>query len=416
MKRIVFLCLALALPSIWTACGGYTAPPGSNTGSGLKFRAFVTQNVSAGTVGSGVDIVDASKDLLVKAPGVSDANSPGPMAVAANRTVTLVFDSANNAVNVINNKTEASAGLIPLPNWTESLAISSDATVAYAAVLNAPVGGAPNGAVEMMNVSGLTLETPIPVPSVHYIVLSPDATHLLAFSDNSDVATLINFQNISTTTTPNWQVNGPPQTITGLNRPVWAAFSNDSSIAYIMNCGPECVGSSPASVSAVTMTSGATLTPTSTLPIPGGATYGILVASTLYVAGSTPGTTCGTTPCGTLNVINVSNINALQVTDTQPITDGYHNHMAITPDNQVFVGARGCTVHCLSMYNATTRKVVIGSDPGDVTGIQPVLGRSEVYVVENGGLRTWLTPSDTLQVPQRQINITGVAVDVKLVD
>src|SRR5438105_14314921 len=416
--KIAFLGLALVLTiAFLVACGGYKSPNTNQNVSGVKFPAFVSQNVSTSSVSGGLDIVDATLDRLIRAPGVSDANSPGLMAVSGNRAVTLVFDAGTNAVNVVNNKQETSAGTIPLPNWTESLAVTPDASVGYAAVLNAPVAGQASGAVEMMNLSTLVLETPITVPSVHYIVLSPDSTRLLAFSDNSDNATLINFQNISTTSTPNWVVNGAPQTITGLNRPVWATFSNDSSTAYIMNCGQECSPTAPlASVSSISFANNPTLALSQTLTIPGGATYGVLQGTRLSVAGTTPGTVCGTTPCGTLNVIDVSNVSALQVMDTQPITDGYHNRMAITADNQVFVGARMCSGPCLSMYNATTRAVVIGSDMGDVTAVQPVTGRPEVYVVENGELRVWLTPSDTLQIPQNQMNISGFAGDVKIVD
>lgn len=415
LKTTVLLGLVFVMTMAWTGCGGSSAPSSQNV-SGVKFRAFVSQNVSTSSVTGGLDIVDATLDKLVRAPGISDFNSPGLMAVSANRVATLVFDAGTNSINVVNNKQETSAGTVALPSWTESLAITPDAAVGYAAVLNAPVAGQPSGAVEMINVSGLALEPPIPVPSVHWIVLSPDSTRLLAFSDNSDNATLINFQNISTTSTPNWVMNGSPQTITGLNRPVWAAFSNDSSTAYIMNCGVECGGTAAASVSSLVFTNNPSLTLSNTVSVPGGATYGVLQGTNLYVAGSTPGTVCGMNPCGTLNAIDASNVSALQVIDTKPITDGYHHRMVITADNQVFVGARNCSGPCLSMYNVTTKGVTIGSDTGDVTGLQAVTGRPEVYVVENGELRIWVTPSDTLQIPQNQINISGFAVDVKIID
>src|SRR5207245_3966102 len=93
------------------------------------------------------------------------------------------------------------------PSWTESIAITTDATTGYAAVPNAPVAGQGTGAVEMLNLTNVSLEPPIPVPAVRYIALSPDNTHLLAFSDNSDTATLITFTNAGTTATPNWQLS-----------------------------------------------------------------------------------------------------------------------------------------------------------------------------------------------------------------
>jgi hypothetical protein len=123
-------------------------------------------------------------------------------------------------------------------------------------------------------------------------------------------------------------------------------------------------------------------------------------------------------------VIDVSNSSSPQVTNTATITDGYHNRIALTANSQVFIGARNCSNvntsteqrGCLSIYNATTNSVVIGTDLGDVTGIQPVTGRTEVYVVQNGELRIWDTTKDALILPQNQIDLVGHVVDVKIVD
>jgi hypothetical protein len=90
--------------------------------------------------------------------------------------------------------------------------------------------------------------------------------------------------------------------------------------------------------------------------------------------------------------------------------------MAVTSDNQVFVGAQGCSSRCLAIYNSNNGNLVIGPDFGDVTGIQPISGRTQVYVVENGELRNWSTLTDTLSPQQQQMDIIGQAVDVKQVD
>jgi hypothetical protein len=122
----------------------------------------------------------------------------------------------------------------------------------------------------------------------------------------------------------------------------------------------------------------------------------------------------------------VIDTNALQVTNPNPIiiTDGNHSQMAITSDNQVFVGAQHCSEvrtqneqrGCLSIYNPSLNKVVVGTDRGDVTGIAPVTGRNQVYVIENGELRIWSTTTDTLLPNNKQIDISGQAEDVVLVD
>jgi len=434
LKRTALLTAALAcLSAFFVSCGGYSSAPSSSSTSGVKFRAFVTQDIVA--AGAGLDIVDASRDVLVRAPGISVAGTPTMMEVSNNKSTTLVFDPSSNTINVVSNKAESSSGRVALPDWTQSMAITPDATVAYAAVPNAAVAGQPSGAVEMMNLGSLSIENTFPITSAHYIVLSPDATHLLAFGDNSDTATLINFQNTGTSSSPNWIVSGSPIAIPGFNRPVWAAFSADSTTAYVMNCGPECGGTTgPASVSTLNVAGGTIL---QTLALPnGGATYGVLFGSTLYVAGNPPAANpspCSTTTvntCGALSVITVNN-GTLQLANTIPIPDGDHRRMAVTTDNQVFVGSTGCTnvnipgqgntppttFGCLAVYNPKNpQSATIGTDLGDVTGIAPVTGRTEVYVVQNGELRIWDTVRDALRPGQFQIDIIGQAVDVKMAD
>ena len=431
MKRAAFPRIALAMAvALLTGCG-YTTPSTQQTGTGLPFRAFVSQQVSASGVLAGLDIINASNDRLARISGIQAGGRPGLMEVSNSKTATLVFDASNNSINVVNNDQETSSGSFSLLGFTESMAITSDASAAYAAVPTAFVPGQASGAVEMFSLKGVSTNTTIPVQGAHFISLSPDGTHLLAFSDipqkasdNSDTATLITLTNTGTSSSPVWTFTSAAQ-VSGLDRPVWAAFSADSSTAYILNCGAEC-GGSTASVAVLALNNNPSLTLTTVLPLPGGATYGALLGGTLYVAGSTPGTPCtGSTTapfCGTLSVINVSNPSSPQLANSLTITDGYHNRVAITADNHVFVGAKRCSLPnsateqrgCLSIFNASQNSVIIGTDPGDVTGIAPVTGRNEVYVVENGEVRIWDTTTDALSATQ--IDLSGQAVDVKIVD
>jgi hypothetical protein len=398
--------------------------------SGVRFRAFVSQDIVSSTASPGLDVVDATLDRLVRAPGVSAGNAPTIMTVAGNHKFTLAFDASANTINVINNHAEAPAGKVALPGATQSMALPDDATVAFAAVPNATVAGQPAGAVEMLNLTNFSLEPPIPVAAARFIVLSPDGTRLLAFSSNQNQVTLINLSNVGTATTPNWVVNGSPVAITGagLDNPVWGLFTSDSKTAFILNCGPEC-GGSAAGVSVVDF-SGTTPALGATVAVPS-ATYGALFGGTLYVAGSAP-TPAGSnscapsataaTSCGQLSIVDTA---SQSLTRTLIITDGYHDRMGITTDNQVFVGSHNCTLvnitggeqrGCLSIYNSSQNSITIGTDLGDVTGIQPVTGRTEVYVVQNGELRIWDTTTDKLLTPNLQINIIGQAVDVKIPD
>jgi hypothetical protein len=364
------------------------------------------------------------------------------MFVPANHQVTMVFNSSDNEVNVVSNSKETSNGKVTLPSSTQSMAATSDGTLGFAAVPQAPVAGLAPGEVELIDLNAPALRAPLCVPTgtgacvipnpnifsnATYLALSPDNRHLLIFGDQLTVAT---FTNVGTTSAPNWTVSGVnvPIGASNLDHPVWATFSQDGNAAYVLSCGTECGGTTTPSITPLSFKD--TQCPaqqyclgSSTL-LSGGATYSVASGATVYVAGSA-GCLGGGNPsgCGTLSVLNTSG-NNVQLVKTITITDGYHSRMAITSDNQVFIGAQGCTSvstvtvqrGCLSIYNANNGKVVIGTDQGDVTGIQPITGRPQVYVVEGGELRNWTTSTDTLAPSTQQVDIIGQAVDVKLVD
>ena len=87
--------------------------------------------------------------------------------------------------------------------------------------------------------------------------------------------------------------------------------------------------------------------PGPTIPIDAGTT-GLLSGNILYVAGTKPGAnTCAgsstatlATTCGEVSTIDLG---LMTVTATATITDGYHNHMEMGANNQLFIGARTCT-------------------------------------------------------------------------
>jgi hypothetical protein len=340
----------------------------------------------------------------------------------------MVFSASGNSVVVIDNTSEAIAQTtvgtvatavptINLPGATESMVFGNDNATGYAAVPTAPVTGQNPGAVEVLNLQNGTVEASIPVPGAHFIVLSPDGNHLLVFSDNSDTVTVI--ANILVGTN-----SDPRSYITGFDHPVGAVFSDDTT-GYVLNCGPQCGGIA----AGVSILDGVLPDPGTTIAFSGktipvsGATTGLLSGSTLYVAGTPPGTACGygtaATTCGKLSVIDTGSRN---VTGSAIITDGRHNRMGISQNGQLFIGAHDCTNvnissevrGCLSIFNSNNSSVVIPPQNGDVTGIQPIRGRNAAYVAQNRGLNIYDTTTDQLQIIQ--IDIVGDAVDVKLVN
>jgi hypothetical protein len=434
LKRIlvsIFVLLGASLTAI--SCGSSGAPSTNKGPSGLKFRAFIS-NPLYPTTSSGtpvLNIVDASQDQLSRSVVslLGGSAQPGLMALSPSLQFTMIFSPTGNAVTLVNNTTESVAsgvGSITLPGFTESMFIGNTNTTAYAAVPTAPVTGQNPGAVEVLNLQTGSIAASIPVPGAHYIVPSPDGNYILVFSDNSDTVTVITTIFIGTNTDPRSYV-------TGFDHPVWGIFSNSTS-AYVLNCGPQC-GGTAAGVSVLDL--GAS-TSTSTIPL-SAATYGLLSGSTLYVAGTPPpnppgtntcaGTKTAATSCGKLSVIDT---NSMSVVGSVTITDGYHDRMQISQDGQLFIGSRGCSNinisggevrGCLSIFNTNSSSIVIPPQNGDVTGIQPIAGRTVVYLIQNGALWIYDTTTDKLQVSPTnslnnngQVDIVGQLFDLKLVD
>ncbi len=247
-----------------------------------------------------------------------------------------------------------------------------------------------------MNLTNGSISASIPIPGAHFVAPTPDGSRVLVFSDNSDTVTMITPALVGTN-------SDPRSYLPGFDRPVWVVFNG--STAYILNCGLPC-GGKAASVSVLDLPS---MTITSTTPV-SAATYGLMNGSTLYVAGTPtpnpPGTnTCAGTPtaattCGRLSIIDTG---SMSVTKTAIITDGRHNRMEISADGQLFIGAQSCSGinipggevrGCLTIFNSNTSAVVIPPAPGPVTGIQPITGRTVVYVCQNGSFAIYDTTTD----------------------
>jgi hypothetical protein len=420
LKKSALLPALLVVASFsFVSCGGSSTP--------LTTRVLASQSVASPTAAPGLVLIDGENDTLVRG-GVSAGNSPGLMAISSNRTILLAFDSATNNVEVVSAARASLAGAIPLAGPTTSMIALTDGS-GYAAVPTAPLTGLAPGAVEVMNLQIGGIAATISVPGAQTVVSSPDGTHLLVFSNDSNAVTVMYPLLVNT---------GVPVTATvpGFDRPTYGVFSADGSTAYILNCGPECAGGTgSASVQVLDMNS---LTLVGAPVAVDGATIGWLSGSTLYVAGTSPtnnlctGQPTAATTCGRLDVVDVG---SMTVTSSAVITDGYHNRIEMSVNGQLFVGAMTCTNvgnvnnpqgevrGCLSIYNTTNGAVVIPPDNGDVTGLQAFTTRDVVYVAEGGNLRVYDTLTDSLLVETTDnitetgtIIIRGYIIDVKAID
>ena len=415
MKRaLILLSFLLPVSLLFLSCGSSPSSSGSS-GSGLKFRAFIS-NVLAG-----VQIIDAEKDVRAPVQAISAGATPGLMVVTPNRVQTLVFSKSDNKLTLISNAGESASAQITLPGFTESFVVSPDSLTAYIAVPTAPVVAQSPGAVEVLNLNTGAINAELDVPAVRYLALGHSGNRLLAFSDNSNSVAVISFGTGNPTVT----------FVGGFDRPVTAFFSGDDNTAFVVNCGAEC-GGNQASVRMLDLT---TNTPGGAVDVPV-ASVAVVDGTTMYVAG-TPvpnpdplpctGQTTAATSCGLLTIVD---LNSMTVVNPAPIviTDGYHNRMALGANGQLFVGAKTCTEiippippppdaevrGCLSIYNTLTGAVVIPPASGDVTGIEPISNRNVVYLVQGGELQIYDTTTDKLQTTQ--IDVSGEVIDVKTVD
>jgi hypothetical protein len=421
-KALILLLFLLPASLISLSCGGYSSPS-SGGGSGLKYRAFVTNNVSSGTGPAGVYIVNAQTDVRGAASPISVGNTPAMMVLTPNRAQTLVFSGngtqlSDNQFSIVNNASEAVASHLSLgagpQGMTESFVVSPDSSAAYVALPNAQVTGQSQGIVVAISLSSGAIIGVADVPAVHYLSIDNSGSRLLGFSDNDEVAVITT----SLIATGNAVTN-----IGGFDHPVAAFFSSDDSTAYVLNCGAEC-GGTQASIQQVSLTNTPPSLVGNAVPICtidntqktqcAGSTF-LVSGQTMYIAGtpfsagvgpsllcSAGATTTQATYCGMLTIFD---LNTMSVINTAPIfiTDGYHNRMSMAANGQLFIGARTCTEistttetrGCLSIYN-TLPATTVGSVPpggvlippenGDVTGIQPIAKRTAVYVIQGQGV------------------------------
>jgi hypothetical protein len=401
---IVVLALLVA------GCGGSSSSSTSTAPlTGLKKRVLVS-NVLSGTV----NFVDAQKDVL---------NSKTLAATSVTKMITsggttIAMDSVGSQIAIIDNPTEAVTFNAAIGDQPFDIAISPDGKTAWAAMPNF-------GFVQSVDTTTGIAAPVIRIGNARRLVMSPNGTKLLIFLDpQANIAPKNTFIVLDTATNALTAISNA-----AIDQPLTAVFGSSDTQAFVLNCGPEC-GGTTASVVSVDFTTAASPVFSANVLVPGGATVGVLNGTTLFVAGSPLAAVagCPLTRCGALTAINTT---ALSAGAPVPITDGQHQNIAITSNGKVYVGAVGCSVvpgtgvnttrGCLSIFNTTSLATTFPEESSfrqnfSVTSLQPISGRNVIYVVQGGELDIFDTNTDALETGITQIDIVGNAVAAVLID
>lgn len=343
---------------------GRPTPP-----SGLLERVMVafTANGSSG----GLEILDGLNDLrgniqnTVHAYSISGYSEANPVTIInfPEETTGYVFSSNDGNLDSINYSTEASAGEVASFGANSPSGAAAPAGVVFA--------GAAEQAGELIVSSGSTYA--LNLPNVDKVVIDPGNSVILAMVRNSN--TLYRVVKLPATGAPVAPpgavdceplllpvfcvvpVGGPAGTY---DHPSNVTFSLDGTTAYVLNCGPECGGTTASvaflQMSALNINTVPTVNPLSPgapsplsalpvpnpIPIPGGVTDALSNGTTLYLSGQqlqASGPYAGLF-AGNLTLLNLSTYTAGAPI---PISDGTHTRMLFADNNTLWIGSSQCS-------------------------------------------------------------------------
>ena len=431
---------------------GRAIPP-----SGLQQRVLATYT----SVGGGAEILDGLRDLRSNVqntiPSFSitgySAGTPSTILSFPEQQMGYILDQSNGSVTPINYATErGTQAVLALGPSAPAFAVAPDGTRAVGATATA-------GQIQVFATGSQAGTYTLNLPNVNRVVMNPGNSAILAMTRNSNAL----FRVIQLPQT------GNPQPIPGAvdceplllpvycvvpvagtyDRPTNAYFSLDGATAYVLNCGPECGGTTAGitalqvsqvsynNIPAVDPLSASAPSPLASLsvpnpiPVPGGVTEALSDGNNLYLAGQslfrfTATGALGTTPApdglftGFLTIMPLAtNVPGKPVS----ISDGTHTRLLFADNNTLWVGATNCAIgerghtgqniNCLTMVSLSTATptamVVPSVTPGgattvpypntngnlyyygDLTGICWIQNYNKVYTAYGGQIHAFYT-------------------------
>ncbi len=467
---------------------GRAIPP-----SGLQQRVLATYTAT-GTSGGGAEILDGLRDLRSNIQNTHPAyfvtgfsgGYPGYIINFPEQQYGYVLDQTTGAVTGVNYATETGTGaVLTLGANASSAAVSPDGSRAVGSTTTQnPTAQTANSANQVIVRGSGAQAGPyyLNLPNVNRVMMNPGNSVILATTRNSNALyRIIQLPQADTTTVVPGAVDCEPLLLPvycivpvkgTFDRPTNAYFSVDGSTAYILNCGPEC-GGTTASVTALEVSQltynniptvnplDASAPPSMTalpvanpIPIPGGVTTALSDGTSLYLAGqslfrATPGGALTTTPAadglftGFLTVLPLS---SYVPQNPVAISDGTHNRLLFADDDTLWAGATNCAVgerahtganiNCLTMVKlgaTPTATVVPAVTPGgsttvaypntngnlyyygDLTGICWVQNYHKVYTAYGGQIHIFST-ADGSEINNGNVTVQGIVLDVAYMD
>lgn len=343
--------------------------------SGLLQRVLVSYT-SDGSNG-GLEILDGLRNIrgniqnTITSFHISGYSAPEPLHIInyPEQQRGYILSYTDGALGTVNYRTEASAGTAAqFGAYPPSVAAATDGT-RFVGAING------SGLVRVIDTTG-TYD--LNLPNVDKVVLNPGNTVILAMVKNSNMLyRVVKLPSATTIVTPPGAVDCEPLRVpvycvvpvgntssahvagAAYDEPIDAVFSNDGTKVYILNCGPECGGTTASvtvldtatlafnDVPTVDPLSSAATSPLSTLPvpnpvpIPGGVTTALSDGTNLYLAGQqlqTSGQYSGLF-AGNLSVLNLT---SYTLTSKTAISDGTHTRMLFADDNTLWIGGQQC--------------------------------------------------------------------------
>ena len=433
-------------------------------------------STSASSLGA-LAIVDAKRDIRSNIEGtiatfsISGYSSGYPSAIFnfPEEVHGYVYSNSDGTLTTIDYSKEAAAGTAGKFPGASSIAVPPTFTHYYAAL-------ASSGQLAVVdNTTGTTYV--LNIPNVYKVATNQGDTVVLIMVQNSNtVYRLVKLnsnqfptavQAIQSTGAVDCQpTNLPVYCAVPVNpsaggnantfdRPVGAYFSLDGTTAYVLNCGPECGGTT----ASITLLKQGTLNtisiPTSVpdnsafisnVPIPGGVTAAISDATTLYVAGQQQmpdGLFTGY--LSTINLAAAANSPSTAITGKYSISDGTHTKLLFADNNTLWIGSQYCATgerqklnenyNCLTRFDlgAKTAQVVPNVTPGgtttvgypntnqnmyyygDLTGLCWVQSFNKIYTAYGGQVHVFNT-ADGSEIDNEFVTVQGTALDVAYLD